>query len=148
VFPILPIAMENKDEKLIRSRNFTPSEINILVQLVEKRRQILECKKTGVITTKKKNATWEELAKEFNSLSGCLPRSAKVLRDKWANIKKTAVRNHSADKKYSRGTGGGPSKNKLETTADAVVMDILGERLTGMVSEYDSDQQQYAGITT
>jgi hypothetical protein len=46
--------MENKDEKLIRSRNFTPSEINILVQLVEKRRQILECKKTGVITTKKK----------------------------------------------------------------------------------------------
>jgi hypothetical protein len=112
VFPILPIAMENKDEKLIRSRNFTPSEINILVQLVEKRRQILECKKTGVITTKKKNATWEELAKEFNS-SGCLPRSAKVLRDKWANIKKTAVRNHSADKKYSRGTGGGPSKKKI-----------------------------------
>jgi hypothetical protein len=57
------------------------------------------------------------------------------------------VRNYSADKKYSRGTGGGPSKNKLETTADAVVMDILGERLTGMVFEYDSDQQQYAGIT-
>jgi hypothetical protein len=92
--------MENKDEKLIRSRNFTPSEINILVQLVEKRRQILECKKTGVITKKKKNATWEELAKEFNSLSGCLPRSAKVLRDKWANIKKTALRNHSADNSY------------------------------------------------
>jgi hypothetical protein len=44
----------------------------------------------------------------------------------------------------------GQAKKKLETTADAVVtsMDILGDRLTGMASEYDSDQQQYAGITT
>jgi hypothetical protein len=139
--------MENKDEKLIRSRNFTPSKINILVQLVEKRRQILECKKTGVITTKKKMQPGKSSPKNSIHLAVFLD-PLKCCAISGPTLKKLRCETIQPIKNIREVLVEGQAKKKLETTADAVVMDILGERLTGMVSEYDSDQQQYAGITT
>ena len=117
------------ESERVRAKNFGQNEINLLINLVRKESSVIECKKSGVVTLKQKSESWAELAEEFNSLSGCLPRTVKVLKDKWANIKKTAVRNYSNDKKYRRGTGGGPSRKSEATTEDAIVSDILGDRM-------------------
>lgn len=72
-----------------RSANFSESEISLLINLVEKYKDILECKRSNSVTWRQKEDTWQTLSKEFNStLSLKEPRSFKVLKSKWENIKK------------------------------------------------------------
>jgi hypothetical protein len=62
-----------------------------------------------------------------------------VLKEKWANLKKLAVRNHAADKTFRKGTGGGPSQPAKESSTEAIINDILGIRMTGMANVCDGD---------
>jgi hypothetical protein len=122
-----------------RSKNFTDSEVNLLVELVNKNKFTIECKETGLLTQKQKADAWLKLADSFKSLSGSLPRDPKVLKEKWANLKKLAVRNHAADKTFRKGTGGGPSQPAKESSTEAIINDILGIRMTGMANVCDGD---------
>ncbi|KAH0814100.1 hypothetical protein GEV33_008691 [Tenebrio molitor] len=82
---------------------------------------------------------WEKIALSFNSqTTEGINRDAKVLKEKWTNLKRVAVKNHAADKKFRQGTGGGPSKSAQETPTDTLVNNILGTRLTGLEAECDS----------
>jgi hypothetical protein len=82
---------------------------------------------------------WEKIALSFNSqTTEGINRDAKVLKEKWTNLKRVAVKNHAADKKFRQGTAGGPSKSAQETPTDTLVNNILGTRLTGLEAECDS----------
>ncbi|XP_063901370.1 uncharacterized protein LOC135120982 [Zophobas morio] len=103
------------------------------------RERVIECKETGIVNNKQKGIAWEKLTETFNAISGTVPRTSRNLKDKWTNLKKTAVCNFAHDKKYARGTGGGPSKGPTETSVDATVREILGDRLTGLPAVCDND---------
>jgi hypothetical protein len=97
-------------------------------------------KKTGAVTNREKGKMWEKIALSFNSqTTEGINRETKVLKEKWTNLKRVAVKNHAADKKFRQGTGGGPSKPAQETPTDTLVNNILGTRLTGLEAECDSD---------
>lgn len=122
-------------EKGTRCKNFAPNEIDLLTALVSKYRNILECKKSGVVSNNQKKLVWQKLAKEFNSISASTEesqRSAKVLKDKWSNIKKTAVKNRSS-------IGAKPQVTSTTTPVDISVQKILGERKIGLVPESNGD---------
>ena len=76
-----------------RASNFAPSEENLLLELVCKYSHIVECKKTDTVSNKTKEATWCKVEKEFNANSNIGFRSAKVLKNKFENIKKRSRKN-------------------------------------------------------
>ncbi|KAI4459392.1 myb/sant-like dna-binding domain [Holotrichia oblita] len=94
-----------------RAANFTSEEIDLLIDLVKSKKDIIECKKTDRILWKDKDTAWENIATQFNLLSGQIYRS----------------------------TGGGPSSHVIFTHVDEEVKDLLGVRLEGLPSYCDSD---------
>ncbi|KAJ3655898.1 hypothetical protein Zmor_015006 [Zophobas morio] len=82
----------------VRSKNFETQEICLLVDLVRQNKKVIECKETGIINNKQKGIAWEKLAEKFNAISGTVPRTSRNLKEKWTNLKKTAVRNFATIK--------------------------------------------------
>jgi hypothetical protein len=64
-----------------------------------------------------------------------------MLMEKWRNTKKNSTKNYSTNKKSLYKTGGGSKESiiGMETPVDAVVLDIIGARMTGYESVCDSD---------
>ena len=68
-------------------RNFySQLEKDIILELVNKYRDILECKKTDFRSIKSKNNTWEKATKEFNAQSDVIPRDCKQV-----NLRKSVL---------------------------------------------------------
>ncbi|XP_017468103.1 PREDICTED: uncharacterized protein LOC108360363 [Rhagoletis zephyria] len=74
----------------IRSeRNFSRSEVNYLLVLVDAKKHVLECKKTDRTSSEEKAKGRSDVEAEFNGKFGIVFRNAKVLRTKYENLKKT-----------------------------------------------------------
>lgn len=126
-------------EKNKRSKNFSDREIDLLLDLVKERKNILENKKTDAVTTRDKENCWKEISNEFNQRSGKFERNWTELRMKYSNLKKTCKKKFSEEKKYSTDTGGGPSKPSTITSVDFEIKSMLGDQVEGMESNFDSD---------
>uniref|UniRef100_A0A6P7H9Y7 Myb/SANT-like DNA-binding domain-containing protein 3 n=1 Tax=Diabrotica virgifera virgifera TaxID=50390 RepID=A0A6P7H9Y7_DIAVI len=113
-----------------RVTNFSKNKETLLLDLVLKYKDLLECKKTDTTNNKMKWEVWMKLAKEFNSVSGETTRDVKVLQNKYENLKRTK-------QKYASGTRGGPSQNPVFTNTDEALQEIIGPQITGMQSSYD-----------
>lgn len=128
--------MERKNS---RAANFSTREENVLINLVKKYKNAVECKKTDSDNNKIKTEVWEKIYSEFNSILGDPYRSIKVLKNKYENIKKRAKQKFADNKKYVSGTGGGAFKDLVLTKTESDIHDILGTQLTGLTSKFDSD---------
>lgn len=79
--------MENKKRE--RSANFDSAEIQLLINLVAKFKNIVENKKTDAVTNKDKEAAWRQIEENFNSCGvSTNARSWKTLKLKYEGIKK------------------------------------------------------------
>ncbi|XP_037815861.1 myb/SANT-like DNA-binding domain-containing protein 3 [Lucilia sericata] len=76
-------------EKRTRCQNFSLQEEDILISLVEQYKDIVESKKIDGKTSKEKHATWEQIQNAFCTHTGTF-RTAKMLREKYENMKKKA----------------------------------------------------------
>ncbi|XP_023306618.2 myb/SANT-like DNA-binding domain-containing protein 3 [Lucilia cuprina] len=76
-------------EKRTRCQNFSLQEEDILISLVEQYKDIVESKKIDGKTSKEKHATWEQIQNTFCTHTGTF-RTAKMLREKYENMKKKA----------------------------------------------------------
>ncbi|CAG9763569.1 unnamed protein product [Ceutorhynchus assimilis] len=117
-----------------RCNNFTSTETDILVGLVEDFEDILECKKTDTVTNSMKEAEWQKMESRFNALSGTA-RTAKMLRSKWKKIKKEFAEHKQSLYK----TGGGPGCFGDFDGITNRVLAIVGVGATGTTSRFDSD---------
>lgn len=81
--------MEEVDQKIGK---FKESEVEILVKLVDKYKNIIENKKTDATTWKEKQKTWAQITNEFNATCGS-SRPPKNIKCKYDNLKKTAKKN-------------------------------------------------------
>lgn len=107
--------------------------------LIKKYANIIEHKKTDSCINKKKHDTWVQIEKEFNSNCEGTYRSATVLKNKYLNLKKRSVKKYSNEKKNMYGTGGGPPVNLVDDDIDNSIKEIIGSRMTGLTSQFDSD---------
>ncbi|GAB1605813.1 uncharacterized protein LOC115220004 isoform X1 [Argonauta hians] len=69
---------------------FTNFEKNILRELVDEHREILECKKNDWRSIKIKTETWNAISDEFNSQPGVNRKDCKQLKKCWENMKARA----------------------------------------------------------
>lgn len=122
-----------------RTVNFTRNEENALLLLVKKYADIIENKKTDSSVNHKKTETWMQIEKEFNYKSEGTYRSASILKNKYLNLKKRSVKNFSNEKKHLYGTGGGPPVIFNPDDIDSNIKEIIGTRMTGFESQFDSD---------
>ncbi|KAJ4434963.1 hypothetical protein ANN_23535 [Periplaneta americana] len=56
------------DHDRLRAPNFSRYEVEMLIELVEKYKHIIENKKTDGVSLKEKDATWQKIAEEFSHL--------------------------------------------------------------------------------
>lgn len=84
--------MNNKRKRNI---NFNKREEELLVELVQEKKDIIENKKTDAIMWKEKEKCWDVITAEFNSIGLLVPRSKSQLQLKYKNLKKD-VRKKSA----------------------------------------------------
>ncbi|CAH1981276.1 unnamed protein product [Acanthoscelides obtectus] len=121
-----------------RTSNFSREEESLLIRLVNKYKDVIECRKTDAVTNSSKAKTWNMIAKEFNS-GAVTYRDSKTLKNKYDNIKKRSKKKFSQEKCSLFATGGGASKTVHFTDIDEQVKDILGVRIEGHPSTYDDD---------
>jgi hypothetical protein len=125
-----------------RSTNFSAREETLLVELVRKYKNKIECKKSDTNTNKIKVQAWIDLSKEYNAISGDTYRDAKVLRSKYENLKKRTKQKFADEKASKFGTGGGPEEHFHMTEVDVNIKEIIGKQLTGFPSEFDDDCEE------
>ncbi|KAI4455713.1 myb/sant-like dna-binding domain [Holotrichia oblita] len=111
------------NKKFARSTNFSFKEEHLLISLVKKYKNDVECKRSDTNTSQIKKQEWKKIEEEFNASSGEIYRSVEVLRNKNC-------------------TGGGPSEGIIISGVEKDIEDILGTQLTGLPSEFDNDVSQ------
>ncbi|KYQ46924.1 hypothetical protein ALC60_14062 [Trachymyrmex zeteki] len=52
-----------------KSRHYTPAEKNLFLQILNKYKDIIECKKSNVNTLREKEVAWTNICGEFNNSS-------------------------------------------------------------------------------
>lgn len=81
-----------------RCKNFLEEEKEILLNLVENHKHIIENKKTDAVWANQKRDTWEKIAIKFNSISKTGERNGTQLKLLYEGMKKKARQNIAADK--------------------------------------------------
>ncbi|CAG9773218.1 unnamed protein product [Ceutorhynchus assimilis] len=130
---------ENMEKNNFRATNFSAREENVLINLVKKYKNAVECKKSDTDNNRIKAEAWQKIYTEFNNILGDPHRTTKVLKNKYENIKKRAKQKFADNKKYVIGTGGGPFKDLVIADTESDLHEILGTQLTGGTSKFDGD---------
>lgn len=68
---------------------FTDQERKLLRTLIEKDYQLIESKKSDIVSLKRKRQLWDEIVKNFNS-AGLSKRTLQELKKNWDNQKQRA----------------------------------------------------------
>ena len=99
-----------------RSKNFTDTEKNLLLNLVDKYKNSIERKRTDSKTLKQKSETWADLCEEFNFTSTYTKRKVKDLQSFWKNLKTRAKSDCAYVRRERLKTSGGPAPQLQEDT--------------------------------
>ena len=74
-----------------RSRDYTTSETEQLLELAVKKKSILNGRLSSTVNADKKKRIWIGIAKDINGVNGQNDRSPQDLKKKWQNIINTAI---------------------------------------------------------
>ena len=99
-----------------RSKNFTDTEKNLLLNLVDKYKNSIECKKTVSKTLKQKSEAWASLCEKFNFASTYTKRKVKNLPSFWKNLKTRAKSDCAYMRRERLKIGGEPAPQLQEDT--------------------------------
>ncbi|XP_074035645.1 uncharacterized protein [Leptinotarsa decemlineata] len=128
-----------KNNKKVRSSNFSREEEMNLIQEIEKFKHILECKITNKVTNAEKEEAWRKVLSSFNSRN-LQVRSISQIKSKFDNLKTKAKKEMAKQKSYMRGTGGGPAiKIELDHVTEATLNVINMKTVVGLNNSLDSD---------
>lgn len=89
---------------------------------------------------RKKTDTWILIENKFNRNTADVHRTAKILQNKYANLKKRELKIIGNEKVGVSGTGGGPYRKVDYDGNDKTISEILGEKILGLqCSQYDDN---------
>jgi hypothetical protein len=85
-------------KKRLRCSNFSSQEKNILIHIIEKYQDIIECKKTDKVSVQEREKVWEGIAQEFNEIVLAEPvRTSRQLKMCYENLKRRIRKEVCAD---------------------------------------------------
>lgn len=115
--------MEYVNSKKPRVPNFTPSEKDLLVDLIAMYPAIT-CKKTDKLSRNTKKAAWDKLTNEFNASGlAATMRSSEALLKCWKNIESRTKTIRAQQNRERIKTGGGP---KVIIESDSITDKVEG----------------------
>lgn len=89
-------------KKRLRCSNFSSQEKNILIHIIEKYQDIIECKKTDKVSVQEREKVWEGIAHEFNEMVLAEPvRTSRQLKMCYENLKRRIRKEVCADEQKS-----------------------------------------------
>ena len=121
--------MESENEVQNRADDFTEDEMDILIQEVTQRREIINAKFGGNITKLRKQRVWEVIAAVVSAMPG-IKRTWKDVQHKLSAMKSVAKKKNGALKRELFKTGGGPAPKPL-TQRDVNILDFIHGRDSG-----------------
>ncbi|KAK3871981.1 hypothetical protein Pcinc_022909 [Petrolisthes cinctipes] len=110
--------------KSMRRPRFSEAEMLTIAQGVEQRADTLFGKLTNNNTAAMKNAAWEMVAAEVNSVSR-VRRSAEEVRRKVRDMRAQVKSKAAAETKYLEGTGGGPESEVKYSEWEQVILRLI-----------------------
>ncbi|XP_062590619.1 myb/SANT-like DNA-binding domain-containing protein 4 [Saccostrea cucullata] len=117
-----------------RNPNFTNAEITILIEEVERRKDVLFSKHNSTVTNQAKKGEWDHICSKVNSVNTSYIRSAEELKKKWSAICSEGKKKFAKIKREQRKTGGGLLPADCTTTPlEEKIQSILGETSTSGV---------------
>ncbi|XP_064635812.1 myb-related transcription factor, partner of profilin-like [Lineus longissimus] len=126
--------------KLKRKARFYEDELNVLVNNVEQRYQMLFSKFSDVVTNTAKAKAWEDITAKVNACAPCQRTSTEV-RKKWDDIKSRTKQKATELKSDVTGTGGGKKTRPDLNPFERRIMGLLGEsRVFGIKGGVDTEQ--------
>ncbi|XP_067212205.1 myb/SANT-like DNA-binding domain-containing protein 3 [Linepithema humile] len=113
------IEKENKS----KSKHYTPAEKSLFLQILNKYKQVIECKKSNINTLREKEAAWDCICQEFNNSSLIIQeRSIQQLKKLWTNLKQNQRDIITKERQARFATGGGPEKPSTEIDPDVALI--------------------------
>lgn len=108
----------------------------MLVELINKNKKILESKKSDVISIKQKNECWDLITKQFNARKTGSCKSCQQLKSTYKNMKAITRKNCSAKKKDIYQTGGGGAS--VSSEPNDVLLSLVEKSITPQINPFDS----------
>jgi len=110
-----------------RSPNFIETELQTLLDEVEKRKNVLFSKLSNVTTNSAKKKAWDVICCRINAINPSdHRRTVEEIRKKWTSYMSLTKKKASLNRREARKTGGGPPPEDLSPLQDKVI-GIIGE---------------------
>ncbi|XP_017465955.1 PREDICTED: uncharacterized protein LOC108358938 [Rhagoletis zephyria] len=129
--------MDSVKQSKYRLPNFTSTEENLLLSLVEQHATILENKRTDAVSWEAQKKAWEQIDSAFEAQMG-IRRGPKNLREKYDNMKRNTRKSLAEERREIYRTGGGQYKPCTDPNTERIAP-LLGQSATGLSNAYDSD---------
>lgn len=110
----------------------------MLVDIIERYSDVIECKKTDAVTNEDKKKAWLKVSNEFYTETGVL-KAHTDLSSLWRNWKTSAKKYLSSKKLDTKKTGGGSSKIQDNELMDNILNIINEQSVEGLANPFDSD---------
>lgn len=110
----------------------------LLISLVKKYKQIVENKKTDMVTNLQKKECWEKISCEFNAAQVGGNKTGKQLKTCFNNIKLRYKKEASEKKRDLYQTGGGPSRVN-DFVEDPDLGELVEPSITPRKNPFDDD---------
>jgi len=121
-----------------KNANFTKPEIDVLVDEVECRRDVLFGKLSRSLTSDMKRVAWNEVTAKVNAVSGGVARTDKSVKKKWIDMTSLAKKKEAARRSEMKATGGGESIISVVSDTEMKVVGLLcSESIEGVSGGID-----------
>ncbi|PSN36540.1 hypothetical protein C0J52_22512 [Blattella germanica] len=139
--------MEDPAGKMRRDRgmNFTVIEKQIVIELIDKYKSIIENKKSDGVSVRQKEKAWADLCAEFNANLEVNNRTVKQIRQYYDNLKRSAKKAVSDDKLERFRTGGGVFKPSVDDDTAKLVA-IIQDQVEPLQNPFDSNAEYNGDI--
>ncbi|KAJ9587227.1 hypothetical protein L9F63_019251 [Diploptera punctata] len=121
----------------------SPCEKKLLIELVEKYKDVVENKKTDDVNFQKKCLAWKSISIEFNSMPNTVKRTGKQLKKCWLNMKHRSRQEQFIWSRYRRTGGSGPVSSPYDLLQKVALRDSDGLKIctcTGKTEKSSSTQ--------
>lgn len=120
-----------------RKANWTESEISLLVEQVEQKKEVLKGKFSPSLSATDKSEAWAVITDSINAIGGC-GRTLKEVKKKWQDIQSAAKTREVGRLKTQRLTGGGPPPSEIKDWEKKIIGIMSTSVITGITGGCDS----------
>ncbi|XP_062570043.1 myb/SANT-like DNA-binding domain-containing protein 4 [Saccostrea cucullata] len=128
-------------ERKIKPR-FLDREVDVLINKVNEKSDVLFSKFSDTISNKKKKLAWTEVQNSVNA-SSLVPRTVDEIKKKWDDVKRVTKKRAVEVRKDRTVTGGGQNEADPLTPIEEMVVSLIGEeRVYGLADGMDCFELQ------